>query len=484
MNIKFLGKIIFCALVTISFSYAYGRPTKKSRTKTQIDYTVRIDSIEQLRERYSDMLAYAPDRAAGTLGQIKHKFNLLPEFLRDTLLASHYKTIVHLYEEERLDRASAFANCYYALAKSEDPNLGPLYLNDIVLSLENDKPERARQFIDDLRRYAELNNLDYDQDLREAEENYYRINQNCKFKRIPLHKFVESGLWSLDYEKMRSYVCNEDGEVNETALMQYLSYVPTLIELEGTRVKRYSLKVKKNKNGDMMLKSLSSEDYGFNYDNDSKTMYSIWGHEQTKSANPILLGGGRQTIQNSHALVSGELAKKKYSYGQRLTGNVVSTLIDAGLNALFDWLSVTTEHYYRCELSLTMTNPNTLEGILAVASTTVKSNNLSNPDTKSFIFPIKYYRTKPEYGYCPMDKKKPLYSGLMKAISYQPLADEFSRNIKILEPKFKESIKEFKKQHKGEKPAFENFESQYNYEINENLRKLAEESLYNHPLLK
>lgn len=470
-------QLFSCVFVVIFITYTMSiNAQSRKKSRTGIDYTACIDSIELLRERYCDMLVYAPERASGTLNNIVAKFRTLPKDKKESLLKTHYSVIVALYEQERLQRASAFADCYYALAKPDDSNLGALYLNDIVLAIEGLEEDKLRKRIDSLRVYANLNNLNYDQDLMEAEENYISVKQRCNFRKHSLKDFLDSGFWMIDIDEL----ANTYGE----SALEWLIYVPFMVELDGTRIKRYSFhqKPKKNKTGDMFVESLStvSGDYGFDFDIESKTMYSIWGREQTHSANPILLSGARQTVQSSHAMVSGELARKKYSYGQRLAGNAAATIVDAGFNALFDWLSVTTEHYYRCELSLTMTNPNTLEGELAFASTTVKSNNLGNPDTKKGSIRLKYYKTKPLFGYCPMYKKKPLYSGTMKKEQFESLAIQFAETSKALELDYKK----FKKENKDEKLLFYDFESKYNHDIIANLRKMAHESLATHPITK
>lgn len=474
-----LAKKTICCflLVLIATGAAHAKVPAKVKTSSRTDYRVTVDSIEQLRERYCDMLAYDLQRAPATLEKIKIKFNSLPAAIQESLLKDHYDVIVNLYEQERLQRASAFADCYYALAKPEDPNLGALYLNDIVLAIEALDEAKLRKRIDGLRNYADLNNLNYDQDLQEAETNYSIVRQQNNFKKHSLSDFVSSGFWMLDTEDLAMHY----GE----SAVEWILYIPMIVELDGIRVRRYSMHEKprqdKDKNYRVDCLSVESNDYGYDVDLASKTMYSIWGRERTRSANPILLSGFRQTVQNTHAMVAGELSRKKYSYGKRIAGNAVATLVDAGLNALFDWLSVTTEYYYRCELSLTMTNPGTLEGELAIATTTVKSNNLDNPDTKKGVVKLKYYRTEPKFGMFPIYKKKPLYSGKMESEKYIQLSKHIEEKLKMLEPDIKNQIKQLNEQNSNLKLTLEDF---YNLGVLGNIRQKAGESLGTHPLTK
>lgn len=478
---KILYNLLACVTLIMfaSGTSIYAQTSKRNlRKRNSINLKVEVDSVKWLRERYCDMLKYDLSRAGQTIDHLQRKFAVLPKNVQDTLLASHYKSIVTLFEQERNDRAYAFADCYYALCEKDDPNLGTLYLNDIVLAIENSDTVKLRLRMNQLSEYAERNNLDYDSDLADAEANMNLLRHRIKFKETPIYQLTGADLWMVD---MTEYAENDS-----EWWVQWYSYIPHFVQLSTTNITRfpeYAVQKTDKKSGRVFIKgSYMLHGYGDQFDKESKTFYTIWGHERTKSADPMLLAGARQTVQDSHVLVAGELAKKKYSFGEKLGGNVAATLVDAGLNALFDWLSVTTEYYYRCEMSLTMTQPDLLEGTLAVASTTVKSNDPYNPKTKTTTIPLRYYRMYPQYGYCYMQKDKPLYSVSSSVEKYDKLATEFTNEIQARKGPWKEALKDWKMNNKGEKYPFKNFCQQYNYEIISYLREKAENSLLNSPL--
>lgn len=475
-----LSIAILSGLMCLSVSGAPSkRGVKKNMAKQKaVNMRMRVDSVDWLRERYCDMLEYDRSRTGQAIKDLQRNFRQLPAATRDSLLAAHYSAIVRLFEEERNGRAYAFADCYYALAEEDDANLGTLYLNDIVLAIEQDDTVKLRKRMTQLEDYALRNNLDYDADLADAEVNMDLCRHRIKFKETPLGDFAGEALWTLD------------PEIIEKENVMWIGYVPILVSLykpsgwnEQVNIRRYSPYGKFNKTPDsLQLEEEMPKAYGMDMDQESKTLYCVWGKEKTQSANPRLLGAGRQFVQHAHASVTGELARKKYSYKQRLLGNATATLVDAGLNALFNWLSVTTEHYYRCELSLTLTAPDMLEGVLSIETTTVKSNDLDHPDTKRATLPLKYYRMSPEYGSCIIHKGKPVATTCTSRMKHNELTALFKSEIKKREKPWKEAQKQWKKEHPGWELTFDKFEDQYNYEVIEQLREKSQNSLMTHPL--
>lgn len=477
--------LIFFLILFLGITDASPSPVAKRQrqTATEVKTAVEslkaaVDSVDWLRERYCDMLAYDRSRADKTISDLQRNFKKLPYSVQDSMLASHYDAIVKLFEQERNARAYAFADCYYALADKDDVNLGNLYLNDIVLAIEQEDTVKLRQRMTQLKEYGNRNNYDFSEDLADAEINMDLCRRRIKFKETPVDRFAGRELWVLDFD----YKILE----KEEQLLQYFLYIPGFVQLErygnNARIQRYSLDGKFKKKGDMYIMEKSQpEAYAHDTDHKSKTFYCVWGYERTRSANPRLLAGGRQLVQNTHADVAGELSRKKYSYGQRLAGNAAATLVDAGLNALFDWLSVTTEFYYRCELSLTLTKPDVLEGVISIETTKVKSNDLDHPETHSATIPLKYLRSYPEYGYCFMRDGKPVAVSAMTQTEFKTQEASFKQEIKMHEEPWKEYLRQWKAEHNGQKPVFEKLEDQYNFEMMNQLREKATNSLKTHP---
>lgn len=465
------GLVLAVSFHTSSYAQSRRRNVKK---KPSIDWRRETDSVIWLRDRYCDMLLYDQGRAEQVLGHLQHKFATYPKALQDTLLASHYQSMVALFEQERNDRAYAFADCYYALCDKDDPNLGTLYLNDIVLAIENSDTVKLRTRMNQLVEYAARNNLDYDSDLADAEVNMNMLRHKIKFQETPMNRLTGQEMWIMDISAIE----------DPNTLVDWLLYIPPFVDISAGRIERFSYYPKsKKKDKTMYVPPATPSCYGHQFDEESKTFYCIWGKEQTRSANPQLLGAGRQMTQEIHVSVSGELAKKKYSYGKKVGGNVVVSFLDAGLNALFDRLSVTTEYYYRCELSLTMTQPDLLEGTLAMASTTVRSDRPNCPDTKMKAIPVRYYRMSPEYGSCYMNgSEKPVFSANTSVEQYDRLAAVFKEEVEARKPLWKKAAKAWKKERKGEIYPFGRFEDEYNHEMLSKLRERAENSLLNHPL--
>lgn len=481
-----LFSIIATALILLCLNFDAGAAAQRKesgrsvRVSTEeINIRETVDSIDLLREKYCDVLAYKPSEVDITMNDLQRSFNKLPANVRDSLLAAHYEGIVHLFEQERNSRAYALADCYYGLAPSDDQNLGPLYLNDIVLAIEQDDSIKLRRRINQLKDYAALNNLNYDTDLAEAEDNMRLLRHRVKFRQTPVSEFAGDDLWVID-----ARLADSDNEFQKPIPSDFILYVPNFVSI-ARRGRLAAVFVwqgdapKKNENL-YYLKQMEPMSYGHQCDTITKTMYCIWGHEHTRSANPQLIGMGRQLVQETHATVSGELARRKYSFGAKLAGEAAATIVDAGLNALFDMLSVTTEHFFRCELSLTLVAPSILEGVIAVETTEVKSNQLDRPKTKRATIPVRYLRMQPKFNYCFMYKKKPICSAFMRADDYERLVEDFKRELPAFKERYKESVKKYKAEHPGTKEKFD-MHHIYNLAMINRLRELGEQSLLTHP---
>lgn len=457
-----MKKLILLLTVLVVFvQFDADAAKRRSRGKRNVHNVAQtIDSLYWLMERKCDLYVERMGYDDGTLDRIKQKFATLSPNVADSLLAAKYNQIVKLFEQERNNRAHALTDCYYALAKPDDPNLGTLYLNDMVLAIERNDSVGLRTHINNLKSYAVRNNLDYDQDLYEAEENMTALR-----KRIAFNEMRMSGdlfVWVLDASLIKD---------------KWVYWAPFQLCC-GTYFHLLQSTTRKQLKGSSLIELKDGIDglyvYKNELDNDNKTLFLAWGTDQGGSSNPELLSVGRQTVQNMHATVSGELARKKYSAGKRIAGELGATIADVAVNALFDYLSVTTQHSYRYELSLTQIKPGLMEGVFAMCHVETKSNRPNDPKVESTSFPVRYYKSYPEEKmYMINHKNEPVLQAKMDARQFKARTEYH----KLQSKKWKEEQKAWKKANKGKKPQFDSYQLEYNNIVLDNLRQRAEQSL-------
>lgn len=470
---KLLLIVLVAVLPGLFSSGASRRPTVRS-ARPSVQQT--LDSLHWLFERYCDLRTGRTGRDDGTLRTIGEKYSTLPPVVADSFLAAQYDRIVRLFEQERNARAYALTDCYYSLARPDDPNLGPLYLNDMVLAIERDDSLMLRDRIGRLRLYADRNGLDYDSDLAEAEENMSRLRRRIRFHEIPFKDFLtDDRFWVLDMSLLTP------------ERIGWIGHIPQLMKAQPSGPCGFYLWDSPKKSD--LYASMQNPMYkGFCIytvaasqcvDEKRRMLFKAWGTERGGASNPVLLAGARQTVQDMHAQVAGELARKKYSYGKRLGGNLIATAVDVGLNALFDRLSVTTQVALRYELSLTLVRPDVLEGFLCIARAESRSDNPFDARIETANIPLRYYRTYPDEGlYFLGFGCEPMYDNCMLRHRYDSLLNE----TKIKEKSWKAALKTWKKANKGKTPPREDYWSHHNDSVLSILRTRAMSSLENIPL--
>lgn len=463
-----MKKILIGAILLISLiGHAAPRVHKKP------DYRITLDSVAWLRERYCDMLAYDTKRAPATLTQLQRNFFKLPKTYRDSLLTDHYETMITLFVQERRSRAYAFADCYYALADRDDPNLGALYLNDMVLAIEECDTIKLRSRMDSLAAYADRNNLDYDRDLIDAEENMLNLRRRIRFDQTDMMSLVnnDGAFWILSPD-------DDGGNTDETvnAIMNgasmFLSFRPDgVYGYSGRKFKKIGRDYVATEFDHMGMQVYSNK-----YDNATKSIFKAWGNDRGGSTKPELLAQGRMTVQNAHAMVSGELARKKYSFGQRLGGELTVSLIDAGLNALFDLWSVTKQTSYRYEMSLTLISPDEIVGTVASVKVTTRSDRPNEPEVETGESQVRYIKTHPGKGtdgwFLLNDKCEPMISPKIPLSRYEKIV----KRHKPLTKEWKAEVKEWKKQNKGQKFPYDNYSQERNRAVLKKLQESASKS--------
>ncbi len=385
-----MKRLLFGIIAFVGIIGFAARPARRT-----INYRATLDSINWLRERYCDMLAYDKDRAPATLTRLQRNFTRLPQAYRDSVLSAHYEAMIQLFEQERRSRAYAFADCYYALADPDNPNLGALYLNDIVLAIEECDTVKLRARMDSLAAFASRNNLDYDQDLADANASMLNLRRKIRFDRMELMSLVadDGAFWLLSPD--------DDGKNAEETLNAILNGAPMFLSFHSGGICGWNGRNFKKSAGCFIADGsdiAGMQIYSNKRDEANKSIFRAWGSDRGGSSKPELLAQGRQMVQNAHAMVSGELARKKYSTGKRIGGGVAVTLVDAGINALLDIWSVTRQTSYRFEISLTMVSPAEIVGNVARVKVTTRSDRPDDPEIETGESRMRYIKTYPDKG--------------------------------------------------------------------------------------
>lgn len=466
-----IAAIVVCALLITPFVLDAAQQTRRGRQRVP-DYSRMVDDIHSLTERYADIVRFKPDHKDGTLEKLQQKMAALPAEKRDSVMNANYAAIVKLFEQERTRRALAFTDCYYKLAKPSDPNLGALYLNDIAVAIENMDSVRLRQRIDSLRTYADSNDLDYDQDLADAEVNMTAIRKRIKFKEMTMTEMF----------KDHPYVWVLDPDCRKSARSTWWVY-PSLIEVSGSEPPRLLSmnQLQKSKWSYIIPGATSKITFNYVYKNKDlwlnepdKSLFNAWGTERGGNSNPELIASMRNTVKNTHASISGELARKKYSTSQRIGGEVAVTLTDALVNSFLDALSVTTQTAERNELSLTLTSPAVLEGELSSVVVETRSDRPYAPTTRNYRARVRFIRTYPEEGLYMLNYKlEPMWQYYIGSDKVRARIDAEQAKHKLKEKAWKATQKKWKKENKGMKPRFNKYYEYHNDSVMAILKERA-----------
>ena len=88
------------------------------------------------------------------------------------------------------------------------------------------------------------------------------------------------------------------------------------------------------------------------------------------------------------------MSRSKYSFGDRLAGNLAAGLASAGINALVDALMVSTEEIWGIHLMVQMVNPYKLHAQVFAQQVKSKSNSTKVDDIR-LVHEFDYYRWEP-----------------------------------------------------------------------------------------
>lgn len=389
----------------------------------------------------------------------------LSSFEKTIFLSDLYDKIAEYYEAEQEILANALTECYYAIADANDENLGALYYNDIVIASEKYDSYTIEVRIKQLEAYASRNKLDYNQELADARYRLSGVYRKYEFDETSfLEYFKGDEFWVLDTELLQE---------NDTKWK-----IPTFLSIssQGYFTGYYSAETPKKHHGryrmkENLFKRMRFHVYTTERYEEEKTIYMSWGNERNATAQPVLLAGLRQTVQEAHAMVEGELTREQYSIGEKIGYNALANLVDASANAIFDQLSVAKAYVFRREMSITLVNPNLIEGIISFANVEVKSNNINNPKIKTHTAHVRYYRCNIDEDLYLITKGcHPQCSDDMDIASFE----EKRRRFKSFEKGWKKARKIIKKKYNRDKFPYENYVQEHNSNVLTELRLRAD----------
>ena len=130
------------------------------------------------------------------------------------------------------------------------------------------------------------------------------------------------------------------------------------------------------------------------FDEQSYSVYAMWGDEKLHRPSPEVGAVIRQTTQQAQAAVAGELARSGHSFGDQLAGNLTAGVVSAGINAAVDALMVSTEKLWRVDMTLHIENPCMLIADIDLQTAKSKSNS-TDVDYEQYHKRMRYYRWEP-----------------------------------------------------------------------------------------
>lgn len=212
-------------------------------------------------------------------------------------------------------------------------------------------------------------------------------------------------------------------------------------------------------------------------DDETYSMYVYWGDERLKRNNAEIGAIIRQTTQHLKASVAGELSRSRYSFADRLVGQVTSDIISVGINGILDAVMVSKDEIWGLEMMLHMENPYMLIADIYAEKVTAKSNS-SEPEVLQYHHRANYYRWEPQDSVFFMGTYYSDYQPWNYKGGLITLHDMTKEDKKICKAKADEYKEKWKKWYKdGIKKLEENIKT---LKRGSDERKQAEENLKNY----
>lgn len=434
------------------------RNKKQAAKPRAVNIRAVVDSALIMADDYATALTQKPEFAQTRLNILTDYYNTLPtDAARDSVRSRIFDFYVNYVEAGKTGQADAFKQSFLAIAPDTDEHLGPLYANELTLARERFDTTAVKTGIDRLAAYAVRINCDYDEELTSARRFLNNIRTRPHINDILPGVWVSEDICDLKNEF--GGVTDEDWMIEGLAILRIRDFnklharsaaTPEnkkhvcIIGVDSLNLKLikngatsgYNLEAVKTRDGLTHCYSVFGAQYGYipaplleapasnmdvplidnpmydsdafrsffsrdyysrnmQTDNDAYAAYIYWGDDKLKVPNPEIGAIIRQSTQTTQALVAGQLSKSKYSFGDRLAGNLAAGLASAGINALVDALMVSTEKIWGIHLVVQMENPYKLHAQVFAQQVKSKSNSTKVDDIR-LVHEFDYYRWEPQ----------------------------------------------------------------------------------------
>ncbi|MDE6366746.1 MAG: hypothetical protein K2L33_04085, partial [Muribaculaceae bacterium] len=423
-------------ILSISPSYAAPKASPSPKA-TVVNFQAINDSVLILADNYADACIDKPEMASVRLNQIKTFYNRQQQEAQDSVRAIVFDMFANYTEQSKTARADAFRNIFIALAPDTDEHLGPLYSHQILVAKENNDTASVKEYVALLDDYAKRMGYDYDEEIGDAEKFLKIIRTRKPIMDILPGVWVSEDIWKdrvlgfsyKDYS-LKSVLYHPRCIANSLAILKIpkaknfnelvarkckgmtintgddiLSLTMALGGIKGwsaippEELKYYN--IGKETGTDVYRAArpvnLDSHEYSqvCKIDNSAYGVYFFWGDESMRRPNADISSAIRQSVQNTQAMIAGELSRSKYSTEERLLGNTFVQLTASGINAVMDALMVSTTRLMSVETIIQIVNPFELKAKTYLQIVISKSNE-SQPHDFYYVFESTYYRWEPE----------------------------------------------------------------------------------------
>lgn len=441
-KMKMLFRSVVAALLAL-FSAVIAADEIRPRSKMQsamprivANIQETVDSALLMADDYATALAQKPEFAGSRLNVLKKYYNSIStDAARDSVRSRIFDFYVSYVENGKTQQAEAFKQCFMAIAPDTDEHFGPLYANELTLARERFDTAAVKTGIDRLAAYAARMNYDYDDDLAVARRFLHNIRTRKPVEDILPGIWVCEDIWKdrvLDYEYkdmyLKAILFHPAAIANSLSILKIPRGKNIDGELVAQKCKGLALNVTGSEMFGMVLKmagiggfipvkqadltdynigqSIGSDAIsttntaGFDphvysknvrIDNDAYGAYIFWGDEKLRRPNAEIAAFVRQSVQNSRALIAGQLSRSQYSFGEEMVGNFFAGLASEAINAVVDYFMVSTDRIFSVETVLQVINPCELKAKTYLQIVISKSNEPS-PHKFSFVFESTYYR--------------------------------------------------------------------------------------------
>ena len=383
MNNHLLSRALLIIMVLVASTCFAATPKKKEKpiAPKPIDIAATVDSAVIMADDYAIALEQNPEMAPTRLKQLQNFAKSKSPEVNDSICSRLYDFFVTYTENEKSGRAEAFKKCFLALASEVNPNLGPLYATDLYISIVENDTIAVKAGIEQLQLYSTRLNLDYDEEIWQAEEFIKEVRQRkpirydimgcwvgesiCEDK-FYIPSFKETWITDIDGNKEKYNNLSRSMHILRITSSCVYTCFPYKITYADFPDIGYSIPPEAyNKNIEKYLKNRQSKsrdnsdkkDNHIEYNEKDRSAYCLWCSEDLSSFNPQYYAMLRQNMQADYANTAGELSRSYVSNGTKLKGKVIMDGMYRIGNSIFDRLAVSTASAWIKEMTLRLDAP-------------------------------------------------------------------------------------------------------------------------------